>query len=122
AGGCEKAARPDAYGNVEATEVLVGAEASGQLVSYSVAEGGTLAAGAVVGAIDALPLTLERDGLVAQRAATASRVDEIRRQADVFEAQRGAGVAQRDAAQAQRAALAAQHEIADRAHERTKRL
>ena len=122
AGGCARPAQPDAYGNVEATEVVVGAEAAGQLVSYAVSEGEMLAAGAVVGAIDSLPLALERDALLAQRAATASRVAEIRQQADVFQAQRAAAVAQRDAAQAQRAALVAQHEIALRAHERTTRL
>ena len=122
AGGCAKPAQPDAYGHVEAIEVLVSAEAGGHLVSYDVSEGGTLAAGAVVGAIDSAPLALERDALVAQRAATAARVGEIRLQADVVQAQRAAAVAQRDAAQAQRGALVAQHEIAERAHERTKRL
>ena len=42
-------AEPDAYGNVEATEVVVGAEATGRLVTYTVAEGAAVAAGAVVG-------------------------------------------------------------------------
>ena len=36
---------PDAYGNVEATDVVVGAEAGGQLVSFDVDEGQQLAAG-----------------------------------------------------------------------------
>ena len=33
-GACSRRVEPDAYGNVEATEVVVGAEASGRLVSY----------------------------------------------------------------------------------------
>ena len=36
--GCAKRAEPDAYGNVEATEVVVGAEASGRLVTYTAAQ------------------------------------------------------------------------------------
>jgi len=119
---CARRAEPDAYGNVEATEVVVGAEASGRLVSYAVNDGDRLSAGAVVGAIDATQLTLEREQLVAQRAATASRVNEVRQQIQGLEAQRGATIAERDAARAQRDALVAQHEIARRAYERTTRL
>ena len=122
AGGCAKRAEPDAYGNVEATEVVVGAEASGRLVTYTVAEGAVVAAHAVVGTIDAAQLAFERDQLAAQREAAKSRGNEVRQQVSALEAQRGAAVAQRDAAQAQRAALAAQLEIARRAHDRTRRL
>jgi len=119
---CAPKAQPDAYGNVEATEVVVGAEAAGRLVSYTVVEGQTLAAGAAVGAIDPTQVGLERDQAVAQRAATAARLDEVRQQIAVVEAQRSASIAQRDAARAQRSALAAQHEIAKRAFDRTTRL
>jgi len=119
---CARRAAPDAYGNVEATDVVVGAEASGRLVQYDVTEGQTLTAGAVVGAIDATQLTLERDQLAAQRAATASRIDEVRQQIEGLTAQQGVVIAQRDAAKAQRDALAAQQEIARRTHDRVKRL
>jgi HlyD family secretion protein len=121
-GGCAKRAEPDAYGNVEATEVVVGAEATGRLITYSVVEGATVAAGAVVGAIDAAQLGFERDQLAAQRTATASRLAEVRQQMTALEAQRAAAVAQRDAGKAQRDALSAQLEIAARAHARTRRL
>jgi HlyD family secretion protein len=119
---CARRPAPDAYGNVEATDIVVGAEASGRLVQYDVAEGQTLTAGAVVGAIDATQLTLEREQLSAQRAATASRIDEVRQQIEGLTAQHGVATAQRDAAKAQRDALVAQHEIARRAYDRTKRL
>jgi HlyD family secretion protein len=122
AAGCARPPQPDAYGNVEATEVVVGAEAGGRLLSLSVTEGQKLDAGAAVGAIDAAQTTLERDQLSAQRAATASRVDEVGHQTDVLRAQRSAATAQRDAAKAQRDGLAAQREIAQRTHERTERL
>ena len=122
AGACSRAPQPDAYGNVEATEVVVSAEASGRLISTTVAEGQTLAAGAVVGEIDATQLHIERAQASAQRGATASRADEVRRQIAVVEAQRAAAEAQRDAARAQRDALTAQHEIARRTFDRTNRL
>jgi HlyD family secretion protein len=120
--GCAQRAQPDAYGNVEATEVVVGAEASGRLITYTVADGATVAANAVVGTIDATQLGYERDQLAAQQDAAKSRVNEVRQQVSALEAQRGAAVAQRDAATAQRGALAAQLEIAKRVHERTLRL
>jgi HlyD family secretion protein len=119
---CARQEMPDAYGNVEATEVVVGAEAAGQLVSFAVEEGQKLAAAAVVGSIDAAELGFERAQLTAQRDAGASRVTEIDRQAGALNAQRKAVAAQRDAARAQRAALEAQREIARRAYERTRRL
>ena len=120
--GCAKQAEPDAYGNVEATEVVVGAEATGRLVTYTVDDGTAVAAGAVVGTIDAAQLGFERDQLVSQQAAARSRGNEVRQQISALEAQRRSAVAQRDAAGAQREALAAQLEIATRAHDRTKRL
>jgi HlyD family secretion protein len=121
-GACERRTEPDAYGNVEATDVLVSAEAGGRLVTYTVVDGQTLAAGAVVGAIDAAQLVFERDQVAAQRAATASRINEVRHQIEAMDAQRGAAVAQRDASRAQRSALLAQHEIAKRTYDRTARL
>jgi HlyD family secretion protein len=119
---CSRAPQPDAYGNVEATEVVVSAETPGRLMTYAVSEGQTLAPDAVVATIDATQLTLEREQAAAQRSATASRINEARQQVAALEAQRAAAAAQRDAARAQRAALVSQHEIAQRAYERTNRL
>jgi len=119
---CNRQPQPDAYGNVEAIEVVVSAESAGRLLSFSVVDGQSLAAGAVVGAIDAAQLAYERDQVGAQRAATAARIGEIREQIAVVDAQRSASIAQRDALRAQRAALVAQHDIAKRAYDRTNRL
>ena len=120
--GCAKKAEPDAYGNVEATEVVIGAEATGRLVSYALVDGAAVTAGAIVGAIDAMQLGFERDQLAAQRDAAASRINEVRQQIAALEAQHGSAVAQRAAAKSQRNVLSAQLEIARRAHERTRRL
>jgi HlyD family secretion protein len=119
---CAREERPDAYGNVEAVEVVVGAEASGRLVAYEVVDGVRFAADAHVGAIDPTALALERDQLLAQEAATASRVQEVAERARGVEAQRQATAAQRAAAVAQRDALAAQYEIARRNYDRIARL
>src|SRR5262249_6259072 len=120
--GCNRTPQPDAYGNVEATEVVVSTEAAGRLIRYDVVEGQQLSADAVVATIDPTQLTIERDQAAAQQRATASRADETRRQIAALEAQHAAAVAQRDAAKAQRDALVAQHEIAKRAYDRTNRL
>ncbi|MFL5577813.1 MAG: HlyD family secretion protein [Gemmatimonadaceae bacterium] len=98
---CSRGADPDAYGNVEATEVVVGAEASGQLLWFAPTEGMRLPADTLVGVIDTTELALQREQLAAQRAGGASRVTEVARQIDVLEVQR---------------------DVARRTYERTRRL
>jgi HlyD family secretion protein len=115
AGACAHTPPPDAYGNVEATDVVVGAEIGGQVLSFVPTEGITLTANAIVGSMDTAQLVLQREQLAAQRSATASRIDELAEQIRVLEAQR-------DAAKAQQAALEAQRDVAQRAYERTTRL
>lgn len=51
----------DASGNFEADEVIVSAQQSGQLLSFTVKEGDTLREGAVVGQIDVDGLTLQKE-------------------------------------------------------------
>lgn len=119
---CNRAELPDAYGNVEATEVVISPETGGQLMTFTVQEGQVLAAGAVAGEVDATQLRLQRSQLVAQHAAALSRVGEVDGQIQALGAQRDAAQAQREAAVAQRGALQSQLEIARRAYERTERL
>ena len=120
--GCSRAKAPDAYGNVEATEVTVSAEAAGRLVSFEVEEGQALMAGAPIGTIDPSDLQLQRNQASAQHVATESRVSEVASQRDVIDAQRAAASAQVEAARAQKSALESQLEIARRNLDRTKRL
>ena len=98
---CRRAPQPDAYGNFEATEVVVSSQTSGQVQRFAPVEGARLARGAVVALIDTTQLALERAQVVAQRAATGARRAEVGEQLGVLEVQR---------------------EIARRAFERTRRL
>jgi membrane fusion protein YbhG len=120
--GCARPPQPDAYGNVEATDVVVGAEAAGRLLTFDVTEGQTLTSPTIVGTIDPSDLTLQRDQLSADRGAGLSRVTEVGRQVEVLRAQELAATAQREGAKAQRAALATQREIAQRNYDRTMRM
>ena len=98
---CTKAKEPDAYGNFEADEVTVSSQTSGQLLSFVPVEGVRLARGALVGVVDTSQLVLERQQIIAQRAAGGARVAEAADQIGVLEVQR---------------------EIARRTFERTRRL
>jgi HlyD family secretion protein len=119
---CSRGEQPDAYGNVETTQVTVSAEVAGRLVAFDVHEGQTLAAAAAVGRINPSELELQRAQADAQREASDSRVDETTRQRPIVEAQRSAAAAQVEAARAQLGAITAQLVIAQRALDRTKRL
>lgn len=99
--GCRHEAGPDAYGNVEATEVVVGAEASGRIESFTPRDGDRLPAGAVVGKIETVPLDLQEREMASQTGAAISRLDEIAQQVQSLDLQR---------------------QIARRAYERTRRL
>jgi len=98
---CNRDRQPDAYGTFEANEVVVSAEVSGQLLTFTPVEGTSLARGTVVALVDTAQLALERQQVAAQREATGARAAEVTRQITVLEIQR---------------------EIARRAYERTKRL
>lgn len=101
ANACNRSSEPDAYGTFEAEEVVVSAETTGQLVSFTPVEGAQLSRGAVVGVVDTTQLSLERQQVVAQRQATGSRGNEVTQQIRVLEIQRS---------------------VARRNYERTKRL
>lgn len=100
AGACRQT-EPDAYGNFEAEEVVVSAEAGGQLLQFGVVEGMHLDAGATVGVIDTAQLALQRQDLLARRNAARSRTSEVDKQINV---------------------LTTQYDIARREYERTRRL
>jgi len=98
---CRGEKGPDAYGNVEAIEVVVGSQVAGQLESFTPKEGNTLSTGDVVAVVDTSALVLQLQQAIAQRSASASRIEEVTRQIGVLETQRA---------------------IAQRAYERMKRL
>ena len=98
---CRSEKAPDAYGNIEATETVVGSQASGQLATFTPLEGNHIAAGEIIATVDTTALGLQLQQIVAQRTVGASRVQEVEKQIGVLEAQRT---------------------IAVRVYERTKRL
>ena len=85
---CNRDRDPDAYGTFEAEEVVVSAQTTGQLVTFTPVEGAQLARGAIVAIVDTTQLSLERQQVVAQRQATGSRADEVTQQIRVLEIQR----------------------------------
>ncbi|WP_457651439.1 HlyD family secretion protein [Rhodocaloribacter sp.] len=81
-------ATSDAYGNFEATEILVSSEATGRLLAFDVEEGQALDAGAVVGLVDTTQLALQRAQLRASREAVRTKRQGVRAQIAVLEAQK----------------------------------
>jgi HlyD family secretion protein len=79
--------KADAYGNFEADETIVSAEASGKILAFNVEEGQTLKAGEQVGAIDSVQLILKREQLQASIRAIAAKSPAISAQLAVFEKQ-----------------------------------
>lgn len=113
--GCTRAAEPDAYGNVEADEVIVSAEVPGVVASLAAVEGQRLEKDAIAAVIDVTQLTLEQQQVEAQRGASDARAREAAELVDVAREQQAAEAEQREV-------LAAQRAIAARQYERTKRL
>jgi len=88
---CKQSAKQaDAYGNFEAEDMIVSAEAGGQILALSIEEGQTLKAGDIVGRIDSLQLILKKEQLQASIKAIAAKSPAISAQLAVFEKQKGA--------------------------------
>ena len=85
---CRENDEPDAYGNFEATEVVVSAQTTGQIQVFTPEEGMRLERGVVVAVIDTTQLALERAQLIAQRSAVGARRTEVSEQLKVLEVQR----------------------------------
>lgn len=78
----------DAYGNFESDDVVVSAEANGQLMVLNIQEGQRIEEGKVVGFVDSTDLTLKKQQLLAQKKAVASKIENIRAQIEVQEQQK----------------------------------
>ena len=70
----------DASGVFETTEVTVSAQGTGELLQFDIAEGQVVQAGQVVGCIDTLQLSLQREELLGNLQATDSRRYDVNRQ------------------------------------------
>ena len=65
-GGCSDVAQSDAFGNFEATEITVSAQADGLLLSLEIEEGDQVTINQVAATIDSTQLDAQFDALVAQ--------------------------------------------------------
>ncbi|MEZ0607392.1 HlyD family secretion protein [Fibrella sp. WM1] len=79
--------RADAYGNFEAVETMVAAQATGALSQLSLEEGQVLKAGQPVGQIDPEQLLLRKAQLVASQQAVRQRTPDITTQLSTFTGQ-----------------------------------
>ncbi|WP_286007523.1 HlyD family secretion protein [Barnesiella viscericola] len=80
-GSCTDRSREfDACGQIEATEVVVSAEANGRIIALQVTEGDKLTAGEVVGVIDSVQTYLQKEELVRKRSNTQTKWVDIDRQ------------------------------------------
>lgn len=85
---CQKnGPKADAYGNFEADEMIVSAEANGQILELRLEEGQTLEAGAIVGRIDSTQLVLKKEQLQAAIRAIVAKSPAIGAQLAVYEKQ-----------------------------------
>jgi HlyD family secretion protein len=86
--------KADGYGNFEATEITVSAEANGKLLSFNVNEGDKLVQGKIIGVIDTIQLSLKKDQLKASKSTIYSKSRNVLSQRDVLNEQ--LKVAQKD--------------------------
>lgn len=80
--------KSDAYGNFEATEVIVSSQANGKLLSLNITEGQVLKAGEIYGFVDTTDLFLKKQQLQAQKEAVSSKISNITAQIDVLKQQK----------------------------------
>ena len=86
--GCKnKSDQPDAYGNFEATEVIVSAETSGQILQFNPAEGTEIEKGAEIALIDTTLFHLQKAEINAGMRSVTSRIGSINAQNDILDQQ-----------------------------------
>ena len=78
--------KADAYGNFEAIETTISAEANGKLLQFNVTEGQELKKGTSVGLIDTIPLFLKKQQLAASRTTVFSKSKTAQTQVAVLQA------------------------------------
>lgn len=79
--------KADGYGNFEATETTISAEANGKILFFDVEEGNVLKENKVVGVIDTVQLSLKRDQLLASKNTIFSKSRNVLSQREVLKQQ-----------------------------------
>ncbi|MBI5403137.1 MAG: HlyD family efflux transporter periplasmic adaptor subunit [Ignavibacteriae bacterium] len=80
--------RSDAYGNFEAVETIVSAEATGKLIDFNIEEGQLLEKDVTVGNIDADQLSLKKQQLEAQKNTIRTKFKNVFSQINVYKEQK----------------------------------
>ncbi len=77
----------DAYGNFEATELIISAESAGELIRFDIEEGDAVGKGQLVGIIDTTDLVISRKLLYQQRKTIGAQLKSINSEIEVAEQQ-----------------------------------
>jgi len=77
----------DAFGNFDVDEIIVSAEAAGELEKFSITEGVAVKAGQVVGTIDSTTLVLEREAIAATKKSVIAQLTSINAEINVLKVQ-----------------------------------
>lgn len=85
---CQTPDSSDAYGNFEATEIIVSAESVGKLVQFLVEEGTEVPRDKALGIIDTTQLYLQKQQLVYNIAALKSKIQDVKVQVNVLREQK----------------------------------
>ena len=86
--GCKnKTDQADAYGNYEATEVIVSAETSGRIIKFDVTEGRVIEQGTDIALIDTTLLHLQKAEIIAGMKGVLTRIKSINAQNDILNQQ-----------------------------------
>jgi len=78
----------DAYGNFEATEITIPAQATGEILKFDLEEGDLLKAGQIIGWIDTTDLSLKKSQMFAQKEAITSKIESLEAQVAVYQQQK----------------------------------
>jgi len=78
----------DAYGNFEATEITISAQATGEITKFNLEEGDLLKAGQIIGWIDTTDLSLKKAQLLAQKQSVISKIPSLDAQIAVYQQQK----------------------------------
>lgn len=84
----EQNSKSDAYGNFEATEIIVSSEVAGKVLSFTLNDGDELKDNQIVGFIDTVQLSLKRDQINAQKNSVSTKISGILAQIDVLNEQK----------------------------------
>ncbi|MEO5581144.1 MAG: biotin/lipoyl-binding protein, partial [Saprospiraceae bacterium] len=84
---CKEEAKFDASGAFEADEIIISAEATGNIKLLNIEEGQQLKSGEIIGYVDSIQLYLKRKQLQAQLKASGTRRPNIKNQTSVYSAQ-----------------------------------